>query len=266
MTEPKRPRIADDLRNGRASLFERLSTAESVAGILRTQIMEGVFPPGSRLPEEAIASALGVSRNTVREAFRLLCHESLAVHELNRGVSVAVPTAADVMDLYRVRRTIEAAAARMVSVAEAEAVKAVREAVEAGRRAAKGRQWAAVGTADLAFHAAIVTLAGSSRLDEMMRRILAELRLVFHVMADPERFHAPYLNRNDQIAALLERGDGDAAAAELLVYLNDAEAQLLQAYAEGADRTLSQPSDGPTGKRRSARPHPSTSRRTATRR
>ncbi|MGH9068098.1 MAG: GntR family transcriptional regulator, partial [Acidimicrobiales bacterium] len=71
------------------------------------------------------------------------------------------------------------------------------------------------------------------RVDEMMRRVLAELRLVFHVMGDPERFHAPYLDRNHEIAGLLERGEGAAAEQALLTYLDDAEAQLLNAYAEG---------------------------------
>jgi DNA-binding GntR family transcriptional regulator len=56
--------------------------------LLRTHIMEGLFPPGTRLSEEVLGQALGVSRNTLREAFRLLCHERLAVHQMNRGIFV----------------------------------------------------------------------------------------------------------------------------------------------------------------------------------
>ncbi|MFC7583878.1 GntR family transcriptional regulator [Nonomuraea antimicrobica] len=65
----------------------RSSTAERVADILRERISEGFFQPGQRLSEEAISEALGVSRNTLRESFRLLGHERLLDHRLNRGSS-----------------------------------------------------------------------------------------------------------------------------------------------------------------------------------
>lgn len=222
--------VAAGLQQDRLTVLERSSTAERVADVLRTRIMEGLFPPGSRLPEEVIASGLAVSRNTVRESFRLLTHERLAVHELNRGVSVPVPSAADVVDLYRVRRVIETSAARMVAEAPRSAIRVVRAAVESGRRAGAAGRWKDVATSDLEFHRAIANLAGSQRVDEIMRRTLAELRLLFHLMTDPERFHAPYIDRNDQIAQLLEQRDGPAAADELVAYLDAAETQILEAY------------------------------------
>ena len=67
-------------------LLGRTSTVERLADILRSRITEGYFKPGDRLPEDSIGKALEVSRNTLREAFRLLTHERLLVHELNRGV------------------------------------------------------------------------------------------------------------------------------------------------------------------------------------
>ena len=47
---------------------------------------------------------LRVSRNTLREAFRLLSHEGLLVHELHRGVFVRELDEADLVDLYRLRQ------------------------------------------------------------------------------------------------------------------------------------------------------------------
>lgn len=213
-------------------LLERASTAERVARVLRTKIMEGLFAPGSRLPEELIASMLAVSRNTIREAFRLLCYERLAVHEPNRGVFVSDPTTEDLIDLYRIRRMMEGAAARAITRSTSVSLHAVNLAVHDGRAAAKAGQWQDAGTADLNFHQALVSLAKSPRMDELMKRVLAELRLIFHVMDDPERFHAPYLERNSYILELLDAGDGLAAEQELLSYLDDAERQLLQAYEE----------------------------------
>lgn len=208
-------------------LLSRTSTAERVAGILRTRISEGYFRPGDRLSEKDIGDALGVSRNTLREAFRLLTHEGLLQHELNRGVFVRVLSADDVMDLYRIRRIIECAAVRSFRGSD---LSAVAEAVEEGERAAAEQQWQALGTANIHFHRAIAALTGSARVDSVMQGVFAELRLVFHVMADPRRFHEPYLDRNRDLLTLLTAGRLAEAESTLATYLDDAEKQLVDAY------------------------------------
>ena len=59
--------------------------------------------------------------------------------------------------------------------------------------------------------------------------VLAEMRLVFHLMGDDPGFHTPYLDRNVEIVELLE-GDGRAVAATALrAYLGDARDHLLGA-------------------------------------
>lgn len=216
----------DDLARDRV-LLDRTSTAERVAGILRERIMEGQFPPGSRLSEDAITAGLGISRNTLREAFRLLAHEKLLVHELNRGVFVRKPDSADVLDLYRVRRVIECAAVRALTAGEATRLA---EAVADADVAAEEGRWADVGTANLRFHQAIAGLLGSPRVDELMRQLSAELRLVFHVMENQRTFYEPYLPRNREILERLIAGDVVAAARMLEDYLTDAERQLVGAY------------------------------------
>ena len=57
------------------------------------------------MSEEQLVEALRVSRNTLREAFRLLTHERLLVHQLHRGVFVPELHESDLVDLYRLRRT-----------------------------------------------------------------------------------------------------------------------------------------------------------------
>ncbi|MEU9115550.1 GntR family transcriptional regulator [Streptomyces sp. NPDC048483] len=219
------------------ALLGRSSTAERVADILRDRITEGYFPPGARLSEESIGGALGVSRNTLREAFRLLTHERLLEHRLNRGVFVRVVTVEDLDDIFRVRMIVESAAVRGLGqgpyeTGVREAIEAIDAAVRAGEQAATERAWEDLSTANLRFHQAIVALAGSPRTDELMRGVLAELRLVFHVMDDPQRFYAPYLVRNRQIADTLLAGDAAGAERLLLAYLEDSRGQLSGAYAQ----------------------------------
>jgi DNA-binding GntR family transcriptional regulator len=220
------------LAGDRASL-DRGSTAERVADVLRDRVTEGVFRPGTRLSEEALREALGVSRNTLREAFRLLSHEGLLAHELNRGVFVRTLTVDDVRDLYAFRRILEVASVRNLPEAPAGALDGVRAAVESAEAAAARAEWFAVGTANMRFHQALAALSGSRRVSEAVRRLLAELRLVFLVMSAPRQFHEPYLRSNRKIYRLLAAGDAAGAATALTRYLDAAEAQLVDAYTRG---------------------------------
>ncbi|MDX3230699.1 GntR family transcriptional regulator [Streptomyces sp. ME19-01-6] len=216
---------------GDRALLGRTSTAERVADVLRDRIAEGFFPPGTRLSEDSVKGALGVSRNTLREAFRLLTHERLLVHELNRGVFVRVVTVEDLLDIFRVRTLVECGAVRGLGEPPYP-LEAVESAVLAGERAAQARAWQDLSTANIRFHQGVVALAGSPRADELMRGVLAELRLVFHVMGDPRRFHAPYLIRNRQILEVLQSGDAAEAERLLASYLEDSRLQLAEAYAQ----------------------------------
>ncbi|HEV7625040.1 MAG TPA: GntR family transcriptional regulator [Streptomyces sp.] len=213
------------------ALLGRTSTAERVAGILRERIAQGFFLPGVRLSEERIGNALGVSRNTLRESFRLLTHERLLVHRLNKGAFVRVLTAADIADIYRVRNLVECAAIRGLEEPPY-ALESVAAAVTAGEHAAGANEWNDCGTANIHFHQAVAGLAGSERTDDLMRGVLAELRLAFHVMDDPRRFYEPYLSRNREILTTLEAGDAESAERMLSFYLEDSRRQVIEAYPE----------------------------------
>ncbi|MFC3892569.1 GntR family transcriptional regulator [Lentzea rhizosphaerae] len=214
------------LAQGKADL-ERASTAQKVADMLRERVLDGELAPGLRLSEEAIGGALGVSRNTLREAFRLLTRDRLLVHEHSRGVFVRSPSADDVRDLYAARRVIECGALRLwndVTEAQREAVRApVRQAVA---RAEKN-DWSKAGQANIQFHRGIVGLASSPRLSEESDRLFAELMLAFRVAQEINDFHQTYVPWNRRIVELLNNGAVDQAVSQLLEYFDTAEQDLV---------------------------------------
>ena len=216
--------VAEEVRS-----FDRSSTAERVAELLRHRVTEGELPPGTRLPEEQLVEVLHVSRNTLREAFRLLAHEGLVVHRLHRGVFVPELGEDDLVDIYRVRRAVECDVVRRLGPLDPAALRPLHDAVAAGEDAARRGDWVAAGTANMRFHQALVALAGSRRLDETAARVLAELRLVFAVVPSAQRLHEPYVARNRTLLELLVAGDVDQAAKELDDYLHRSEDELLAA-------------------------------------
>ncbi|WP_257153681.1 GntR family transcriptional regulator [Streptomyces lunaelactis] len=224
-TESEIGGLADD-----RPLLGRTSTAERVADILRTRIAEGYFPPGERLSEDSIGKALGVSRNTLREAFRLLTHERLLEHQLNRGVFVRMLAVQDVVDIYRTRQLVECAVVHGLGKPPY-ALDKLDAAVAGGEQSECERDWQGVATANIHFHRELVALAGSARTDELMRSVLAELRLAFHVVDDPRRLHQPYLVRNRAILEALRAGQRSGAERLLADYLDDSRTQLVETYA-----------------------------------
>src|SRR5258707_10330814 len=76
--------------------INRVSVADQVATLLRQRILEGEFRPGTQLQELPLASSLGVSRNTMREAIRILSLEGLLRRSLHRGAAVSQLSLRDV--------------------------------------------------------------------------------------------------------------------------------------------------------------------------
>jgi DNA-binding GntR family transcriptional regulator len=197
------------------------SVADRVTAELRLQLAEGLLLPGARLTESTISEELGVSRNTVREAFAELAAERLVVRHPNRGVFVASLGPGDIHDVYTVRRAIEVSAIR--SGGSPERVAAVRAAVEEGKAAAAADDEEALGNANQHFHGAIVALAESRRLNTVMAQVLAEMRLFFHKATMDAHFYRSYLDDNEEICVALEAGELDRAGDLLLAYLDRSE-------------------------------------------
>ncbi len=203
--------------------------APRLAEEIRDKLIAGELKPGQRLSEAALSVDLDVSRNSLREAFRLLTKEGLLRHEPNRGVFVSTPSMASIIDIYRVRRMIECQAIEK-AYPNHPAVVRMRDAVDAARIARDVKNWSAVGSQNMVFHAAIVDLADSRRLNAFYAQIAAELRLSFGMLADPELLHAPYVDLNSAILEKLEAGMTSEAAVLLEAYLAQSERTVLAAF------------------------------------
>lgn len=202
-------------------------TVTWVAGLLRQRISAGLLAPGAKLSEHALAEALGVSRNTLREAFTVLVGESVVQRIPNRGVFVSAPGADAVREIYRVRKLIEPAA-----VLWGEAPQGTLDAMDAivlrARAALAAGSVPGMADANQDLHKALVALSGSESLQQLMERVLAEMRLVFHAMATTPAFHSHYVEKNAALVAQIREGRREEAAAELRIYLEVAERELLE--------------------------------------
>ncbi len=91
------------------------TSSTSLVASLRKLIGDGRYPAGTRLAEEAVAQALGVSRTPVRLAFRTLAQEGLLQPAGKRGFVVREFSVEDVLCAVEVRGALEGLAARRLA-------------------------------------------------------------------------------------------------------------------------------------------------------
>ncbi|MBA2418878.1 MAG: GntR family transcriptional regulator [Nocardioidaceae bacterium] len=221
--------VTVDLSRASRPLASGTSTADRVATSLRQEIQEGRLLPGTPLRDQRAAERFGVSRNTIRDALRLLVAEGLVESRLHSGSAVRRLKAHDVRDIYKVRRVVECSAVVFSALATEALLAEVEIAVRRAEEAMARREWGKVGTASLDFHRALVGLSDSARLNAFCGTLLAQLRLAFAVMKDEGSFQLQWIVRDREIAELVLSGRRDEAVHELNRYLDDSEALVVDA-------------------------------------
>ena len=127
---------------------------EQLAASITASINIGVLVPGVQLSEVALAQQYGVSRNTLREAFRLLARDGLVEHVPHRGVFVRTMTAHDLKDIYAYRRFVELGAmtyAYSDAHRTLDCLRRMRVACDHGEAGMLAENWIDVGNANVGF-------------------------------------------------------------------------------------------------------------------
>jgi len=97
----------------RAIFDKTQSPVEQAYSHILQSILSGDLTPGMRVPAEAVAEALGISRMPVRDALRRLEGDGAVMIFTNRGASVAQFSRHEIVQLIEMRATLEGLAARL---------------------------------------------------------------------------------------------------------------------------------------------------------
>ena len=208
------------------SPIHRVSVADQVAGILRQRILDGELRPGTALPEIPLATSLGVSRNTMREAVRILSLEGLLKRNIHRGVTVARLSMKDVQEIYDLRRMIEVQAILSARKRPPELMEQLAAAVNAYEQAVRSRDWAQAVNWDLQFHKLIIHLRGNKRLETFYQKVIGELRMGMVLVDRSHNDPGALVPVHRRLYQLLSAGRLKQCADLLLQHLDDSEARL----------------------------------------
>jgi DNA-binding GntR family transcriptional regulator len=146
--------------------------ADQVKERLLEAILDGSYPPDSRIVETAVAKELGTSQAPVREALRGL--EALGIVEITpfRGARVRRLDSAELLEAYAVRSSLESLGARLaVPLMGDDDVAAILATGERMYAAADAGDARAVATIDATLHEQIMKLSGNGTLLRVWRSL-----------------------------------------------------------------------------------------------
>ena len=207
---------------------------DEVVAQFEALIASGEWPVGTKIPPEPeLVAALGVGRNTVREAVRALEHAGVLEPRRGDGTYVRATSDLGAALLRRARRTtvrhvlaVRTSLERDAAVAAARGrtdadVAAIRAAADARRAACDDPDRARFVAADVAFHRAVVAATGNPVLVDLYAGLTEAIqRTVSEIDAhddDPAAFPG-----HDELAAAIAAGDPGAARAAADRYLDAA--------------------------------------------
>jgi DNA-binding GntR family transcriptional regulator len=208
------------------SQIHRVSVADQVAAVLRQRILNGELRPGTPLQEIPLSHGLGVSRNTMREAMRILSLEGLLKRSIHRGIAVAQLSLKDVEEIYHLRRMLEIPAVLAAKTNHSDVLPELRNALEGYERAVRERDWMRAVSFDLQFHSLLIRFHENKRLESFYQKLIGEVRmgmvLVDLTHDDPGRL----IPVHRKLYQLLSGGKLKRCAAVLTQHLQDSESRL----------------------------------------
>ena len=142
-------------------------------------ILDHRLPPGTKLVEDKLATAFGVSRTRVRPVLVRLANEQVVTLTPNRGAAIAQPTVQEAREVFEARRMIEPRLVELFIANATQADIAVLTAGIAEEEAARlgGDMRRAIRLAG-DFHLLIAQAAGHQTLGRILRELVSRTSLI----------------------------------------------------------------------------------------
>jgi DNA-binding GntR family transcriptional regulator len=200
-------------------------------GRLFEALLDQRLAPGTRLREDDLASAFGVSRTRIRQLLIRLAGDGLVTLVPNAGARVAEPSADEAREVFAARRLIEPALlAGFAARAFGEALVGLTGYIDAEEAArAGGQRHEAIRMAGR-FHLCIAEHAGNATLAAFLRNLVSRTSLVL-MRWGPQEIRDEGCGACDcvdhrRIVAALRLKDAGAAGEAMLAHLDGLERQL----------------------------------------
>jgi len=206
-------------------------TIGRVVDALKEKILDGRLVPGQRLIASDLLDELGVSRGSLREAFRQLEAERLIDLSPNRGAMVRKLNPSEVKKLFEIRIALEGYAARVAAERIDENLnrQQFEAIVERGRAHLANPVFSSFVVDNRAFHQAIVSMGGNEELARLIDKYqLPVFMLQLRQVISKEQIIQNALQEHEDIAAGILASNPESAYRAMKQHLLHSSALIIQ--------------------------------------
>lgn len=198
-----------------ASPLSRSSLVDGAYGEIRSRILDGRIPPGSRITVRPIADQLRLSATPIKAALVRLEREGLISAQLHRGFFVPNLGGDDMREIYELREALDPVAAYLAASGEHAVYRATSLADLCDAQAAHLARGDidAYRQADIVFHRTLWQVSGNSRILRAGEPLLDQMLLGNALSARRPGRGAESVEEHRDIVVAIGRGESDAAAA-----------------------------------------------------
>jgi DNA-binding GntR family transcriptional regulator len=203
-------------------------------------IFHNGLKPGTKLREDTIGEAFGVSRTLVRKVLIVLAQEGMVTLPANHGAYVATPTAEDAKEVLEALRMVThhvvLKLASDPSHITPENDQRIKEHIHLQREAETSEQIILARSLSREYHILLVFIYGNKLLSANFANLMARMTLAMAVFVKSafvpsrvefqERLHAAILSGSPSTAGSLVDKHYDSVANALNFYVSDAEVDL----------------------------------------
>lgn len=195
-------------------------------------ILDHRLPPGTKLVEDRLASAFGVSRTRIRPVLVRLANEQVVTLTPNRGATITQPTEQEAREVFEVRRLIEPTlVALFIARAGHEDMERLRRCIDAEESARLAGDMHRAIRLSGDFHLLIAERAGHQTLGRILRELTSRTSLILMAYSDAherQRQEATTCGCREHRALLdaIRLRDADEAGRRMRDHLSRLESQL----------------------------------------
>ena len=208
----------------------QIDLVESVKNALFEAILTGEILPGDKLAQDDLADKMGVSRQPVIQALRILSEHGILCPLGKKGLTVSSIDKDRLLNLLVVRSELDCLAARLAATralnknfneGDHDQIENIKTLINKSLELVKGKNHTVLVRNDLEFHKLVRGLSGNEFIQSILEPHLLHHSRLFYIMADGR--HKEIWEQHQSIFQSILSGDPDKA--EMLTKQHTVEAE-----------------------------------------
>jgi DNA-binding GntR family transcriptional regulator len=211
---------------------QNVSLADQAYNLLKKAIISAELAPEEELPEERLASDLGISRTPLREALRRLAVEGLIVLHKGRPATVATFTIEDSLEYMELRRVLEIYnIEKVTAMLDEEIINELQENLALQLEAVTNNQFHDFIELDREFHLILASRNRNSKFTELIHQMNTGINRAFLVLSNTLQMSAyEAYEEHVKITEALEAKDVSLAKVNMLEHMQNVENRFLSYF------------------------------------